>query len=152
MDLKLNAGELNAFLNGLAPLRHRRARFLFAVATTVVALALTALAQWVLGSTAATVFAICVAISTGLFGLLEGLIATLAAILILDFFFLPPVLVFELRRQPDARCRWTKFACIVTHLIERRISAAIRSRVKPPLGMHGNLDGFEERRSFRLGD
>ncbi len=148
MNAKVNAGELNSLLAKLSPVRYRASRFLFVAAGVIGAFALTASAQRLLGSAAATVFAVWVVIATGFFGLSAGLVAALAAIVILDYFYLPPVFALSLDtnflRITLGLCG---LACL-THVIERSISGAIRRRAKPPLGMHGSFDGIKDGEAF----
>ncbi len=143
MDLRLGVSELNGLLSGLAPLRRIRARFLLAPATVLAALLLTASAQWVFGSAAAAVFALTVIVSTSLFGLQAGLFATAIAVLSLDFFYVPPLFEIGVRTSLRASLLFGAIAGC-THLVERRISAGIRSKVKPPLGIQGHLDGLAD--------
>ncbi len=108
------------------------------------ALVLTALAQWVFGSTAAAVFAISVVIVTGFLGFWAGLVAALASIVILTVFYVPPALAFGFNASfMRVALGFALLACF-THVIERSISGAIRRRAKPPLGMYGNFDGIKD--------
>jgi hypothetical protein len=144
MNGRPKAGELNSFLAKLSPLRRRRWRFILVVAGAVAIAAMALLAQRVLGSAAASIFAIWVVISTGFFGLLAGIAAALAAALAFDLFFLPPFFALSLG-QNSLRLGLSLVAlAVVTHLIERQISGAIRRRTKPPLGIHGSFDGIKD--------
>lgn len=142
MDLELNTTRLNSFLDQLAPLRRRRARFLFAAAAVAISLVLTAVAQSYLGSTSAVIFAIAVVFCTGFFGLIAGLFTAVAAVLTLDYFYIRPL--FEISFDPITLRIAVIFSVLAgcTHLVERRISGRIRSDLKPPLGVHGSLDGL----------
>jgi len=143
MDLRLGVTELNGLLSGLAPLRRIRTRFLFAPATVIAALLLTAVSQWLFGSAAAAVFALTVIVSTSLFGLQAGLCATVIAVLTLDFFYVPPL--FQIGARTSFReCLLFGAMAGCTNLVQRRISAGIRSKVKPPLGIQGYLDGLKD--------
>jgi hypothetical protein len=148
MNLKVSAGELNSVLAKLSPLRYRGSRFLFVTAGTIGALALTASAEWLLGSAAATVFAIWVVIATGFFGLLAGLVSAVMSILIIDFFYLPPAFALSFDVNLLRVAFGLSALAVVTHLVERRISGAIRSRVKPPIGIHGSFDGMKDGEVF----
>ncbi len=134
---------LNPILDGLAPLRRDSARFLYAAAAVLIALLLTASSQWIFGSTAPSIFALAVIFSTGIFGLSAGLCTALAAVLVFDFFYLPPQFSLTLDTVTlRVAVALSALACC-THALERRVSAGIRSKIKPPLGFHGSLDGIE---------
>lgn len=109
----------------------------------MLAVGLTALGQWVFGSTAALLLAGTVVLSTGMLGLSAGLCAALTAVLALDFFFLPPIFSISMGREDwRAGLAFTVLAA-TTHLVERSVSSRIRREVKPPLGVHGSFDGIE---------
>ena len=135
---------LNPLLDGLAPLRRDGIRFFYAGAAVLIALLLTAGSQWIFGSTSPSIFALAVIFSTGIFGLSAGLCTAFAAVLVFDFFYLPPQFSFTLDALTlRVAVALSALACC-THALERRISASIRSKIKPPLGIHGNLDGIEK--------
>ena len=117
-------------------------RFLFATAAVAISLLMTAVAQRFLGSSSALIFAMAVVFSTGLFGLIAGLFTAVAAVLTLDYFYIRPL--FEISFDPLTLRLAVIFSGLAgfTHLIERRISGRIRSDLKPPLGVHGSLDGL----------
>ncbi|MBV9760244.1 MAG: DUF4118 domain-containing protein [Acidobacteriaceae bacterium] len=139
----MHESGLNSILDRLAPLRRRNVRFLFALFLVIAALALAATAQFVFRPGAALVFAVAVIVSTGLFGLAAGLTSALLSFLAIDFFFVPPGFAFV----TTAAVLWLAFdlgvLAIGTHLLVRYISGRIRSKVKPPLGIHGQLDGIQ---------
>ncbi len=139
----MNLPSLNPVLDGLAPLRRHSTRFLFAAAAVVLALVLTAACQWIFGSTAVSIFALAVIFSTAVFGLMAGLCTVFTAVLVFDFFFLPPQFSFTLDAVTLRVALALSALAGCTHALERRISANIRSKIKPPLGIHGNLDGIE---------
>ncbi len=143
MNLRINLLSLNPVLDGLAPLRRDGTRFLFATAAVALALGLTAGSQWIFGSTSASIFALAVIFSTAVFGLMAGLCTAFAAVLVFDFFFLTPQFGFTLDTVTLRVAVALSAVAGCTHVLERRISASIRSKIKPPLGMHGNLDGIE---------
>jgi hypothetical protein len=148
MNVKVSAGELNSLLAKLSPLRYRRSRFLFATAGVVCALAVTALSQWIFGSPAGVVFAIWVVFATGFFGFLAGLVAALSAIVILEFFFLSPVFGFSFDANLLRVTLGLGALAVLTHVVERQISGAIRRRTRPPIGMHGSFDGIKDGEVF----
>lgn len=143
MNRQINLLGLNPLLDGLAPLRRDGARFLFAGAAVVFALLLTAISQWIFGSTAPSIFALAVMFSTGIFGLSAGLCTAFASVLLFDFFYLPPQFSFTLDAVTLRVAVVLSAVAACTHTLERRVSARIRSKIKPPLGIHGNLDGIE---------
>lgn len=135
---------LNSILDQLAPLRHRNARFLFALGVVMAALAFAAGADFVFKPAATLIFAAAVIGCTGLFGLTAGLLSAALAVLAVDFFFIPPV--FELAMTAATlRVAWELAALAVgTHFLERYVSGRIRSKLKPPLGIRGQLDGMKD--------
>ncbi len=143
MENTISTLRLNALLDRLAPLRHKPYRFVFAVSAAVAALCVTALTQWIFGTTEVLLFAAGVVVCTGFFGLLAGLCTALFAACTLDFFYLPPTLAFSFDMRTWRIAAALSVLAICTHIIERRLSARVRSQIKPPLGVHGNLDGIE---------
>ncbi len=143
MKASNQATKLNSILDSLAPARRRPMRFAWAAAAVALALAVTGLGQWIFGSAAVVPVACFVVLSTGMLGLAAGLCAAWIAVLALDFFFLPPI--HSLSNGPeDWRIGIALSAlAVAAHLAERRISARIRKEIKPPLGIHGSLDGLE---------
>jgi len=134
---------LNPLLDGLAPLRRDGTRFLYAGTAVVIALLFTASSQWIFGSTAPSIFALAVIFSTGIFGLSAGLCTAIAAVLVFDFFYLPPHFSFTLNAVTLRISIALSAVACCTHALERRVSASIRGKIKPPLGIHGHLDGIE---------
>ncbi len=141
MDRGIDITRLSLFLNELASARRGRTRFLFAAGTLLLALVGTAVSQWLFGSVATLIFGLAVVVCTGIFGLVAGLLTAAAAALTLDFFYLPPI--FGLSFNSLTGRVWAAFVALAagTHILERRLSARIRSELKPELGMHGSLDG-----------
>lgn len=139
MNVRIN---LNTLLDGLAPLRRNGARFILAAAAVAIALLLTAGSQWIFGSTSASIFALAVVFSTGVFGLVAGLSAAFAGLLVFDFFYLPPQFTFSFDGATLRVAIAMAAVAGCTHTLERLISARIRNQIKPPLGIHGTLDGI----------
>jgi hypothetical protein len=143
MSLRPRSSQLNEFLTELDPLRRGRSRFLFAALVVLLALALTAGSEWILGSTAASVFAIIVAASAGLFGLLAGLCTAGIAVLAIDYFYIYPVFRFNFDATTLRVAVGLTTIATIAHFVERRMVRIVRSRVQLPLGIHGNFDGVE---------
>ena len=143
MELPLDPSGLNSLMNQYAPLRKRKARFLFAGSALVLASVFTVLSQWLFGTPAAVLFFLGVIACTGMLGLAAGLVAAAGSALAIDLFFVPPI--FEITPVGVTLRLAAILAALAggTHLVERRISAGIRSQQRPPLGMHGSVDGIE---------
>ncbi len=141
--LALMESNLNAIRQRFAPFRQNKARYAAAIALVMAALAGAWLAEWAFGTAAAGLFALTVATSAALFGFVPGLVAAICATLALNFFWLPPTLEWKWT-DPGLRIGLLMLAiAVVVHLIERRISANLRAKIKPPLGIFAHLDGIE---------
>jgi uncharacterized protein DUF4118/sulfotransferase famil protein len=125
--------------------RNKRARFFLATTFVLAALAITAIATLLFGSTPGSIFALAVAASTALFGLIAGLCTAATAVLALDFFYIPPSFVFNMDSSTLRIAIAMAAISLSTHLIERRIKGAIRSKTKALLGVgvYGELDGIQ---------
>ena len=143
MNLRFNLLTLNPLLDGLAPLRRDRKRFIFSAAVVALALLITSGSQWTFGTVAVLIFGLAVMLSTAIFGLMAGLCTAFAAVLVVDFFYIPPQFSFNFDAVTLRVAVALGAVAGCTHALERRISAGIRSKIKPPLGIHGHLDGIE---------
>jgi Domain of unknown function (DUF4118)/Galactose-3-O-sulfotransferase len=123
-------------------LRRRGSRFLFAAAVVAAMAVLTAIMQWLFRSLPASLLAFSVILCTGFLGFGAGLFTAALAGLAFDLFFTPPILRLNLDDLTLQATLLFAVLAIGTHLAERRISARIRKQVKPPLGVHGRLDGL----------
>jgi hypothetical protein len=134
---------LNAIRERLAPFRQNKARFAVSVALVLAALGGVGLGEWAFGTVAASLFALTVAASATLFGLVPGMVAAICATLALDFFFLPPIFEWTFSGATLRIGLVMLAVAVAAYLIERRISENLRSRVKPELGIFAHLDGVE---------
>jgi len=128
--------ELNTLLDRAAPWRSSPARFAFSLAAVVAAAFLIAASNWCFGTPAAALLISGVIVSTALLGWAAGTVFAVAGAGLLAYMGGPSLLpryVLLLVALSGA-----------THLTERAISARIRRRLKPPLGIHGCLDGLIE--------
>lgn len=135
---------LNSILDQLAPLRRRNTRFLIASGLVIAALATAAAAEFVFRPAAALLFAAAVVVCTGLFGLAAGLTSAALSTVALAFFFISPGFALAMNGATLRAGFELGAVAIGTHLLERYISGRIRSRVKPALGILGQLDGIKD--------
>jgi hypothetical protein len=135
---------LNSLLDQLAPIRRKKARFLFALGAVIATTAFAAAAQFLFNPAATLIFAAAVVGSTALLGLTAGLLGAAFAILALDLLFIPPVFTFKLDPLTLRATIELAGLAVATYFIERRISGWIRSKKKLPLGIRGELDGIKD--------
>jgi Domain of unknown function (DUF4118)/Sulfotransferase family len=137
--------HLDSLLRDLSRLRHKKTRFFLATAFVLAALAITAMATFLFGSTAGLIFALAVGASTALFGLVAGLCTAAAAVLAVDFFYIPPSFAFNMDSSTLRIALALTAISVFTHLIERQTQGTIRSKTKALLGarVYGELDGIE---------
>jgi len=143
-----SASALDWLVDEISLLRRSKSRFLLATALLLAALTVTFCTELIFGSTAALIFALAVIVSTTLFGLAAGLCTVVFAVLILDFFYIPPIYAFNM----DASTLRMGIGFLVlaagTHLAERRLSTKIRGRKKVLPGIQGLFDGIEDGRIY----
>jgi uncharacterized protein DUF4118 len=136
--------NLDAIRQRLAPFRKNPRRFFAAAGFVLTALAVVALAQWLFGTTAADLFVLAVVASAALCGFIPGLVAAICATLALDFFYLSPLFEWKVNEQALRIGLGMLAVPAAAHLMERRISANLRSKAKPELGIFAHLDGLED--------
>ena len=115
---------------------------MFALGMVIAALAFAAAAQLVFRPAATLIFAAAVIGCTGLFGLTAGLLSAALAVLTVDFFFVQPGFAFNLNAVALRVAVELTAIAVCTHFLERRVSSQIRSKIKVPLGIRGQLDGM----------
>jgi hypothetical protein len=140
----MSEAGLNSVLDQLAPLRHKNARFLFALGGVAATAAFAAAARFLFNPAATLIFAAAVAGCTALLGLTPGLLSAALAVLTIDFLFVPPVFVFKLDLLTLRVAIELGVLSLATYFVERRISGRIRSNKRLPLGIHGQLDGIKD--------
>gem|GEM_PF-6783585 len=138
--------ELNAGLDRLRPFRHSRLRILAPIALLLLAFYLAWLTQLVWQSSTLLVFAFGVAAASTLFGLTAGLITALLSTLVVDFFFLPPILSLNLDRSSFWIAVQYCFVALIVHVGARYASASIRRKAK--IGVLGQLDGVVDGEAY----
>jgi K+-sensing histidine kinase KdpD len=110
--------------HSLSRFRHKPARFFLATAFVLAAVAITAMATFLFRSTAGLIFALAIAASTALFGLVAGLCTAAATVLALDFFYIPPSLAFNMDSSTLRIAIAMSAISLSTHLIERHPKTA----------------------------
>jgi hypothetical protein len=141
MNLAFSTVSINSLLYELVLLRHSSTRFLFATASVLTGLAVSATTQLIFGSTATLVFAVTVVICTALLGLTAGLCAVILAILALDFFYIPPSFEFNMDASTLRIGVELGILAVGSHFAERRIFAKFR---RPKESIQGVLDGTQD--------
>ncbi len=140
--------NLNWILDQLAPLRRGKMAYLFAAGCIAVAAAMSAAAQALFQSAATLIFSAAVVICTAVFGFTAGLLSAALGVLALDYFFIPPSFELNMDRGTLRVAIELGVLAAFTHFAERRISGRIRSQKKPPLGIHGQLDGVVDGEAY----
>jgi uncharacterized protein DUF4118 len=142
--------HVDSVRRNLLRFRHKRSRFFLATAFVLAALAITAMATFLFGSTAGLIFALAVAASTALLGLVAGLCTAAIAVLVIDFFYIPPSFAFNMDSSTLRIAIAMAAISLSTHLIERRIEGPIRSKTKALFGdgVYGELDGLENGEAY----
>ncbi|HEY7212749.1 MAG TPA: DUF4118 domain-containing protein [Bryobacteraceae bacterium] len=148
MGFQFDANGLNRILEQLAAIRHTPARLLLSVAIAAAGVFLSACSEWILGSTAGAIFAVLIVLCTGLFGVLAGFCAVFTAVLVLDYFYLPPVFSFTFDAATLRAALGFGGIAGCTHFLERRITKAVHRHAKPALGMLGSFDGIENQEAY----
>ncbi len=141
MQLVAYATRLNWLIDDLAMLRRGKARFLLATASVLAALTIAVCTQLIFGSLAALVFVLAVVVSTSLFGLVAGLCTVVFAVLVLDFFYIPPVFTLTLDASTLRMGLGLLAFAGISHLAKQKISEEIRSRRAQ---IQGLFDGIED--------
>lgn len=133
----------------LSQFRHKNTRFALAIAAVVAALTITACTQLIFGSLAALIFAAAVIASTYLFGLVAGLCTVVLAVLVLDFFYIPPVFVLNLDASTLRIAIGLLAFAVASHYAKQKISARAPQRVEaPPPPVQGRFDGIQDGRLY----
>jgi hypothetical protein len=137
--------RLDGLIQQLAPLRQGKTRFLLATASVLAALIIAVCTELIFGSLAALVFAVAVVVSTSLFGLVAGFCTTILAVLILDYFYIPPI--YRLTWDASTLRMGLGLLALVaaSHFAKAQISAKIRSR---RARIQGLFDGIEDGRVY----
>jgi hypothetical protein len=143
-----NLAGLNELVRGLSGLRHGSTRFAFSSALAAVALAVSLLCELALGSEAAAIFAVFVAVSTVLFGVLAGFCTVAIAVLAVDYFYLPPVWDLTLDGGTLRVALGLSAVVAVARLSEKQLRHAIRRRRRPPIGLQGSFDAVEGNEAY----
>ncbi len=149
MAFAVSSSALKSLVHEVVLIRHSSSRFLLATASVLAALIITICAQLIFGSTAALIFAAAVVISTYLFGLVAGLCTVVFAVLILDFFYIPPIYALNL----DSSTLRVGLALLAlaagSKIAEHRVATKIREDKKSARpGIQGLLDGIEDGRIY----
>lgn len=133
----------------LSQFRHKNARFALAIAAVIAALTITACTQLIFGSLAALIFAAAVIASTYFFGLVAGLCTVVLAVLVLDFFYIPPVFALNLDISTLRMAIGLLAFAAASHFAKQKIFARapiIDVDIPPPV--QGHFDGIQDGRVY----
>lgn len=137
---------MNSLLDQLQPLRHSRLRLLLALAFVGLALLSTQAAELLWRSSALLVFAVAIALSTMLCGLIAGLTTVLFSTLAVDFFYIPPIFSVDMDRSTLSIALQYTILTVLVHGIARYAAARVRTKAK--LGIFGQLDGVVDGEAY----
>lgn len=144
----MSSDGLNSLLDQLAPIRHTKARYLFAAALAISAVALAAIALVLFRPTVTLIFAVMVAAAAALFGRAAGLLSAAIATVAIDFFFVPPAFQLKIDGALLRAAIELGVIAVAAYFLERSVSNRIRRKKKTPLGLHGALDGIVDGQVF----
>jgi hypothetical protein len=142
-----STSTLNKLLDELVLIRHSRTRFLLATVSVLAALTIAVCTQLIFGSLAALIFAVAVILSTSLFGLVAGLCTVVLAVLVLDFFYIPPIFSLNLDASTLRMGAGLLAFAGLSHFAKQQISVKIRHR-KAAAQIQGLFDGIEDGRIY----
>ncbi len=148
MESAASASTLTWLCAELSQFRHTKTRFALATAAVLAALTIAACTQLIFGSLAALIFALAVVASTYLFGLVAGMCTVVFAVLVLDFFYIPPVFALNLDASTLRMGIGLLAFAIASHLVKRKISTRAVPAAPPPPRVRGRFDGIQDGRVY----
>lgn len=131
----------------LSQFRHKNTRFALATGVVIAALTVAACTQLIFGSLAALTFAAAVIASTYLFGFVAGLCTVVLAVLVLDFFYIPPVFALNLDASTLRMGIGLLAFAVISHFTKQKTSARA-PQVQAPPPVQGRFDGIHDGRLY----